>query len=113
MLAMKPRWTSLVAIAASLAVSAVSGVAAQDWPARAVLVVSPFAAGSANDTVARIVLDQVGRQLGQAFVIENRPGGGGVVGVASVVRAEPRRLHVPDELGVDELRGDPAPVAAL
>lgn len=86
---MKPRWTSLVAIAASLAVSAVSGVAAQDWPARAVLVVSPFAAGSANDTVARIVLDQVGRQLGQAFVIENRPGGGGVVGVASVVRAEP------------------------
>ena len=89
MLAMKPRWTSLVAIAASLAVSAVSGVAAQDWPARAVLVVSPFAAGSANDTVARIVLDQVGRQLGQAFVIENRPSGGGVVGVASVVRAEP------------------------
>jgi tripartite-type tricarboxylate transporter receptor subunit TctC len=62
---------------------------AQDWPARSVLVVSPFAAGSANDTVARVVLDQVGQQTGRPFVVENRPGGGGVVGVASVVRAEP------------------------
>jgi tripartite-type tricarboxylate transporter receptor subunit TctC len=52
------------------------------------LVVSPFTAGSANDIVARLVFDQVGQQIGQAFVIENRPGGGGIVGVASVVRAE-------------------------
>jgi len=62
---------------------------AQDWPTRPVLVVSPFAAGSANDIVARIVLDTVGQQLGQAFVIENRSGGGGIIGVASVVRADP------------------------
>ena len=61
----------------------------QDWPARPVLVVSPFTAGSANDIVARLVFDQVGQQIGEAFVIENRPGGGGIVGVASVVRAEP------------------------
>jgi tripartite-type tricarboxylate transporter receptor subunit TctC len=52
-------------------------------------VVSPFTAGSANDIVARLVLDQVGQQIGQAFVVENRPGGGGIVGVAAVVRAEP------------------------
>jgi tripartite-type tricarboxylate transporter receptor subunit TctC len=63
--------------------------AAQDWPTRPVLVVSPFSAGSANDIVARLVLDQVGQQIGQAFVVENRPGGGGIVGVASVVRADP------------------------
>jgi tripartite-type tricarboxylate transporter receptor subunit TctC len=62
---------------------------AQDWPTRPVLVVSPFTAGSANDIVARLVFDQVGQQIGQAFVVENRPGGGGIVGVASVVRAEP------------------------
>jgi len=62
---------------------------AQDWPSRPVLVVSPFTAGSANDIVARLIFDQVGQQIGQAFVIENRPGGGGIVGVASVVRAEP------------------------
>jgi tripartite-type tricarboxylate transporter receptor subunit TctC len=63
--------------------------AQEEWPTRPVLVVSPFAAGSANDIVARLVFDQVGQQIGQAFVVENRPGGGGIVGVASVVRAEP------------------------
>jgi len=62
---------------------------AQEWPTRPVLVVSPFTAGSANDIVARLVFDQVGQQIGQAFVVENRPGGGGIVGVAAVVRAEP------------------------
>jgi len=39
--------------------------------------------------VARLIFDAVGKQVSQAFVIENRPGGGGIVGVASVVRAEP------------------------
>lgn len=86
---MKQRRIVLLVIATLAAVSWAYSAAAQDWPARSVLVVSPFAAGSANDTVARIVLDQVGRQTGQPFVVENRPGGGGVVGVASVVRAEP------------------------
>jgi tripartite-type tricarboxylate transporter receptor subunit TctC len=61
----------------------------RDWPTRPVLVVSPFTAGSANDIVARLVFDQVGQQIGQAFVVENRSGGGGIVGVASVIHAEP------------------------
>jgi tripartite-type tricarboxylate transporter receptor subunit TctC len=83
------RLTSLLAWAAVLAMIGLTRpVAAQDWPSRPVLVVSPFTAGSANDIVARLVFDQVGQQIGQAFVIENRPGGGGIVGVASVVRAE-------------------------
>jgi tripartite-type tricarboxylate transporter receptor subunit TctC len=86
---MKQRPVVLLIMAALAAVSWARGAAAQDWPARSVLVVSPFAAGSANDTVARVVLDQAGQQAGQPFVVENRPGGGGVVGVASVVRAEP------------------------
>jgi len=79
----------IVLLAMATLVASGTFAAAEDWPARSVLVVSPFAAGSANDTVARVVLDQVGQQFGQAFVVENRPGGGGVVGVASVVRAEP------------------------
>ena len=62
---------------------------APDGPIRPVLTISPFTAGSANDVVARLVLDQVGQQVGQALVVENRSGGGGIVGVASVVRAEP------------------------
>src|SRR5262249_25386089 len=49
----------------------------------------PFTAGNANDTVARVVLDQVSRRLGQPFVIENKPGGGGTIGPAMVAKAEP------------------------
>ena len=84
------RLTGLVAaVALAAAIYGGGWAAAQDWPTRPVLVVSPFTAGSANDIVARLIFDQVGQQTGQAFFIENRPGGGGIVGVASVVRAEP------------------------
>ena len=86
---MNPRTTFFLAASLLTVLGASSPAAAQDWPTRPVLVVSPFTAGSANDIVARLVLDQVGQQIGQAFVVENRPGGGGIVGVASVVRAEP------------------------
>ncbi len=77
------------ALAALAAISFATLAAAQNWPSRSILVVSPFAAGAANDIVARVLLDQVGQQIGQAFVLENRPGGGGIVGVPSVVRADP------------------------
>jgi tripartite-type tricarboxylate transporter receptor subunit TctC len=62
---------------------------AQQWPAQQILVVSPFGAGTTNDLVAHTVLDQVGQQLGQTFVLDNRPGGHGTVGVAAVVKANP------------------------
>jgi len=52
-------------------------------------VVSPFANGTTYDLVAHLVLDQVAREIGQPFVVENRPGGDGAVGVVSVVNAEP------------------------
>jgi tripartite-type tricarboxylate transporter receptor subunit TctC len=84
-----PRRTLLAWTAALATNGLIRPAFTQDWPTRPVLVVSPFTAGSANDIVARLVFDQVGQQIGQAFVIENRPGGGGIVGVASVVRAEP------------------------
>jgi tripartite-type tricarboxylate transporter receptor subunit TctC len=85
--------TSFRALCAAMAGAAViagtAAAAAADWPSRPMLAISPFAAGSANDLVARIVLDQAGQVLGQPFVLENRPGGGGIVGAASVVRADP------------------------
>src|SRR6516165_2861035 len=62
---------------------------AQQWPVRAIKVVSPFPAGSASDTVSRVVLDQASRLLGQAVVIEVRPGAGGIVGFAAVAKSEP------------------------
>ena len=62
---------------------------AQQWPVRALKVVSPFPAGSASDTVSRVVLDQASRLLGQPVVIEVRPGAGGIVGFATVAKSEP------------------------
>src|SRR5215472_2056589 len=62
---------------------------AQQWPVRAIKVVSPFPAGSASDTVSRVVLDQASRLLGQPVVIEVRPGAGGIVGFAAVAKSEP------------------------
>ena len=62
---------------------------AQDWPARNVTVVVPLGAGSASDIMARVVMDQVGRQLGKTFVIENRPGAGGTVGANVVANSPP------------------------
>ncbi len=58
------------------------------WPSRNVRTVVPFSAGSSTDVLARIVMDQVGRQLGQSFVIENRGGAGGSVGAAQVARSD-------------------------
>ncbi len=72
-----------------LAVANPGTAGAQTWPTRAVSVVSPFTAGNASDLIGRITLEQVSRQVGQPFVIENRPGGGGTLGVNQVAKAEP------------------------
>src|SRR5215471_16218881 len=77
-------------IAAAAITSALPRVScAQSWPAKPIRVIIPFSAGSTIDIVARIVFEPLGRQLGQALVIENRGGGGGTVGAAAVARAEP------------------------
>jgi len=62
---------------------------AQDWPSRNINVVVPLGAGSASDIVARVVMEQVGRQLGQTVVVENRPGAGGTIGANLVAKAAP------------------------
>jgi tripartite-type tricarboxylate transporter receptor subunit TctC len=62
---------------------------AAEWPTKAIRVVVPYAAGSATDLVPRTVFEQVGRQVGQSFIVENRPGGGTTIGSAQVKAAEP------------------------
>jgi tripartite-type tricarboxylate transporter receptor subunit TctC len=62
---------------------------AADWPTRSVRVVVPYAAGSATDLVPRTVFEQVGHQVGQSFIVENRPGGGTTIGTAQVKQADP------------------------
>jgi len=77
------------AVASTALFAATAAADPQPWPTRAIQVISPFTAGNANDTVARVVLDQVSRQLGHPFVIENKPGGGGTIGAAMVTKADP------------------------
>jgi tripartite-type tricarboxylate transporter receptor subunit TctC len=88
-----PPTTLLVALCRAAAVAIVFGTVAsahaQQWPTRAIRVVSPFPAGSASDSVSRVVVDELSRLLGQPVVIETRAGGGGSVGFASVARADP------------------------
>ena len=86
---MRSRCVSYAAIASTALFAATAAADPQPWPTRAMQVISPFTAGNANDTVARVVLDQVSRQLGHPFVIENKPGGGGTIGAAMVAKADP------------------------
>ena len=63
---------------------------AQDrWPAKPVRVVVPFGPGGVADLTARAVGDQLSKQLGQTFVIDNRPGAGGIAAGSLVAQAAP------------------------
>ncbi|MPZ57556.1 MAG: tripartite tricarboxylate transporter substrate binding protein [Rhizobiales bacterium] len=84
---MSSRFILRIALAFGLSAAGTSAALSQTWPTRTVTVVSPFTAGNANDMVARVVLDQVSKKLGQAFVIENRPGGGTTIGINVVAKA--------------------------
>jgi tripartite-type tricarboxylate transporter receptor subunit TctC len=60
---------------------------AQDYPARPVRIVVPFAAGAVNDITARLMGRRLSERLGQQFLIDNRPGGGANIGIEAVARA--------------------------
>src|SRR5712675_1862497 len=65
----------------------------QAWPTKTIKVVVPLTAGSATDVMARIVFDQVSRQVGQPIVIENRPGAGNSIGMNAVAKADPGKAN--------------------
>ncbi|MEI7785970.1 MAG: tripartite tricarboxylate transporter substrate binding protein [Betaproteobacteria bacterium] len=75
----------LLSLAAGLALSAAAQ--AQTWPAKAIRIVVPFAAGSFTDTAARVVGQELSTQLGQPVLVENRGGGGSTVGTDLVAKA--------------------------
>jgi tripartite-type tricarboxylate transporter receptor subunit TctC len=66
-----------------------TAVSAENWPSRLIKAVIPFGAGSAADVVPRVVFDRLAVELGQTIVVENRPGAGGTVGTATIVKAAP------------------------
>ncbi|WP_309831926.1 tripartite tricarboxylate transporter substrate binding protein [Paracidovorax wautersii] len=71
--------------------AAATGAHAQapSWPTHPVRVVVPFPASGATDLVARVVTQRVGQELGQQFVVDNKPGAGGTIGAAEAAKAAP------------------------
>ena len=59
------------------------------WPDKPVRVVVPFAAGGSTDIIARVLTARLGQEFGQQFIVDNRAGAGGSIGVETVLRANP------------------------
>jgi tripartite-type tricarboxylate transporter receptor subunit TctC len=79
----------VAAAAAIVGLAAPVTLHAQSYPARSVTLVVPSAAGGGTDTIARLIGDQLAKQLGQSFVVENRTGAGMLVGTTAAAKAAP------------------------
>src|SRR5580693_4585110 len=75
-------------------VSAAAASHAENWPSRLIRATIPFGAGSAADVVPRLVFDRLSAEIGQSIMIENRPGAGGTLGTAMVVKADPDGYNI-------------------
>ncbi|QEI07386.1 tripartite tricarboxylate transporter substrate binding protein [Pigmentiphaga aceris] len=96
-LAFSPQTANRLRAATLAAVCATAGFAASapalaqttDWPTKNVTIVVPFPPGGSTDAVGRVMAQGLQTQLGQTFLIDNRPGATGTIGAASVKRAAP------------------------
>jgi tripartite-type tricarboxylate transporter receptor subunit TctC len=78
------------AIALALAICAAScPAAAETYPNRPIELVVPFVAGGTTDTIARMIAQRLNERWGQPVIVNNRPGGGGLIGTAQVAKAPP------------------------
>ena len=75
--------------ALTLATAAAGSALAQSYPNKVVKLQVPFAPGGTTDIVARVISEPLGKALGQTVIIENKAGGGGVVGALETVRSAP------------------------
>src|ERR1700735_1743488 len=77
-----------IALIATIGLAAHSA-SAEQYPARPVKLIIPFAAGAGTDLSGRIVADELGKRLGQQFIVEDKPGGAGQLGTDLVAKADP------------------------
>ena len=79
----------LRAPAACAALVACAAAGAQDYPSKAVRVIVPFATGGGSDITARNMSQKLTGELNQQFIVENRPGAGGIVGLETLIKSPP------------------------
>jgi tripartite-type tricarboxylate transporter receptor subunit TctC len=77
------------ALAALIFGTLINGPALAQWPDKPVRVIVAYAAGGANDLLGRVFADQLSKTFNQQFFVENRTGGGGLIGTEAVARAAP------------------------
>ena len=115
----------LVVAGGAAAVAAPGAARAQPWPARPIRIVVPFGLGGSADVAARFLAEPLSAALGVPVVVENRPGGGAVIGTEAVAKAAPdghtllmmSNTHTANETLIPNrpyvLLRDLAPVAAV
>jgi tripartite-type tricarboxylate transporter receptor subunit TctC len=83
------RLVNIGACAGALAIACCAVAQAQTWPSRPVRTINTFAPGGPSDVLGRIIGERLQQKLGQAFVIENRAGAGGNIGLDAALKAAP------------------------
>ncbi len=84
------RQSVLALLCAPLAFAATGFASAQDkYPSKPVTIIVPQAAGGANDAIARVIAQKLTEQLGQTFIVDNRPGAGGNLGTVVAAKGKP------------------------
>ena len=85
----QPRRDFLAASAATAALAGTPAWAQQAWPSKPIKGINPFQAGGPSDFLGRMIGDKLAQRLGQAFIMENRPGAGGNVGIDALAKSAP------------------------